>query len=63
MCLSTVYKGNTADPENKLAEYVACIDIEDGAIRFTDVIGEALAVRGSLTHIDLAKGIIFVDQA
>ena len=61
MCLSTVYRGNAANPENKIAEYVTRIDTEeDGSIILTDITGNELAFTGALKRIDLISNNIFV---
>ncbi len=61
MCLSTVYKGNAADAENLLAEYVTSVESDDGTIRLTDITGEEITVRGVLRHIDLIANRIYID--
>ena len=62
MCLSTVYRGNAADPENKIAEYVTRVDTdEDGSIILTDITGNELAFSGALKRIDLISNNIFID--
>ena len=60
MCLSTVYKGETPDPENMLAEYVTNLEISGGSIRLTDVTGDETHIRGALRHIDLISNRIFI---
>ena len=62
MCLSTVYKGTEASPENKLAEYVTRVDTEtDGSIHLADITGAEFTFSGSLRHIDLISNHIFID--
>jgi predicted RNA-binding protein len=62
MCLSTVYKGNTADA-NKLLEYVTNIDVnaETGSLRLYDITGDVKDIQGKLQSVDLIKNIILVD--
>ena len=60
MCLSTVYRGTSPDPENKLAEYVVGVDIKGANIHLTSITGEELDLRGAISHIDLVSGKIFL---
>jgi len=61
MCLSTVYKGNTPDPENMLAESITGVKASDGEIHLTDITGEEFIFRGSLRSVDLIDDRIFID--
>ncbi len=61
MCLSTAYKGGTADAQNLLAEYVTGVEAVDGTIRLTDITGEEISVRGALRSIDLIANRIYID--
>jgi predicted RNA-binding protein len=62
MCLSTIYKGTDATPENMLAEYVTSIEAKEGVLRLTDITGEELTITGALRHIDLISNHIFIEK-
>lgn len=59
MCLSTVYK-NSAEMSNMLAKNVADIQLKDGQVIFTDIMGIRTVFDGSLEKIDLTDNIIIV---
>ena len=54
MCLSTVYR--SSDPDSIVMEYVSKIDVKDGRITLTDVMGEEKTIEGALEMIDLTGG-------
>ncbi len=59
MCLSNVYKNNT-EMSNLLAKNVADIQLKDGQIIFTDIMGIRTVFDGTLEKIDLTDNIIIV---
>ena len=61
MCLSTVYEIRDGS-ESLVREYVSAINLDDGVITLTDIMGEEIAVNGNLKSIDLAKNIIIIQQ-
>jgi predicted RNA-binding protein len=60
MCLSTVYKGTSVDPEQLVSEYVTEVEVVDGALRIYDITGNILDVPGTLQKVDLIKSTIFI---
>ncbi|MDR3363578.1 MAG: CooT family nickel-binding protein [Clostridiales Family XIII bacterium] len=62
MCLSTVYKGNAVSDDNKLAEYVTNIELdeESGSIRLYDITGDTYDFKGRLRAVDLVKNVAFL---
>ena len=62
MCLSTVYKGNEPIDENKLAEYVTTVETYGDSLKFMDITGEELCLKGKVSRIDLISGKIFIEQ-
>lgn len=61
MCLSNVYK-DKRDDANLLAKNVADIQIRDGQIYFTDIMGVRTAFNGHLEQIDLTENYIIVKE-
>lgn len=59
MCLSNVYKNEVSD-QNLIARNVADIQMKDGQIYFTDIMGVRTAFDGSLEKIDLTENFIIV---
>lgn len=59
MCLSTVFEARGGQ-ENKLAEYVSSIQVGDGTVTLTDIMGQETTVTGVITAIDLVKNIILI---
>ncbi len=59
MCLSNVYR-NSNDSENLLARNVADIQIQEGKVIFTDIMGVRRIFDGSLERIDLTENYIIV---
>lgn len=60
MCLSTVYK--IEDGEERLAcENVTSVDMDNGVIKLTDIMGNEVAITGILKNIDLVKNIIRIN--
>ena len=62
MCLSTVYSGKEPTDENKLAEYITTVETDGDSLRFIDITGEELCLKGKVTRIDLITGKIFIAQ-
>lgn len=61
MCLSNVYK-DKRDDANLLARNVADIQIRDGQIYLTDIMGVRTAFNGHLEQIDLTENYIIVKE-
>jgi predicted RNA-binding protein len=59
MCLSTVYEANR--PGEPLAEYVTGVQVNGDEITLTDITGNDVFARGSITKIDLVKNVIMID--
>ena len=62
MCLSTAYKNDKKD-DAILARYVSKIDVKDGAVVLTDVMGTETEVPGTLSFIDLTGGTVIIKVA
>ena len=61
MCLSTVYKNNTA-PESILMKNVMRIECKDGAIVLTDLMDRTVAIDGTLEYANLVEGVVLVKE-
>ena len=59
MCLSNVYLVD-GDAEKLVCEYASSVRVEGSQIRLTDVIGQEIAVTGTILSIDLIKNEIKV---
>ena len=59
MCLSTVYN----EHREVLAKNVAAVTAENGQLVFSDILGRAVAVIGTIEKIDLTENEILVRQA
>ena len=59
MCLSTVYK-NTRTPEAIVMKNVMQIDVQDGTVILTDLMGHTAAVDGVLKQANLVDGYVVV---
>lgn len=62
MCLSTVYEVRDGS-ENKLCECVSSIEVGDGNVTMTDIMGQETVVKGTIVNIDLVKNIILIKAA
>lgn len=59
MCLATVYaKKESEAPDTVLLDKVQFIDVEGDELAMTNLFGEVVRIRGSLTSIDLNSSII-----
>ena len=61
MCLSTVYKNDTA-PESVLMKNVMRIECKDGAIVLTDLMDRTVAIEGTLEYANLVEGVVLVKE-
>ena len=61
MCLSTVYKNNTA-PESILMKNVMRIECKDGCVILTDLMERSVAVEGELVSANLVDGFVIVKE-
>lgn len=62
MCLSTVYKNNTA-PESILMKNVMRIECKDGVVVLTDLMDRTVAIEGTLEYANLVEGVVLVKEA
>ena len=62
MCLSTVYKNNTA-PESILMKNVMRIECKDGTVVLTDLMDRTVAIEGTLEMANLVDGIAIIKEA
>ena len=61
MCLSTVYKNNTA-PESILMKNVMRIECKEGAVVLTDLMDRTVAIEGTLEYANLVEGVVLVKE-
>ena len=61
MCLSTVYKNNTA-PESILMKNVMRIECKDGCVLCTDLMERTVAIEGTLECANLVDGYVIVKE-
>ena len=61
MCLSTVYKVKN-DEKEKICEYVSNVENKDGTFIFTDIMGTATTVKGTLRSMDFVKNEILIEE-
>lgn len=61
MCLSTAYR-NTKTPEAIFMKNVMEIQIKDGVILLTDLLGNEIAVEGTLQEANLVEGFVLIQE-
>lgn len=61
MCLSTAYR-NTKTPEAIFMKNVMEIQIKDGVILLTDLLGNEMAVAGTLQEANLVEGFVLIQE-
>lgn len=61
MCLSTAYR-NTKTPEAIFMKNVMEIQIKDGVILLTDLLGNEMAVEGTLQEANLVEGFVLSQE-
>ena len=61
MCLSTVYKVKGNEQE-KICEYISKVENKGDGFVFTDVMGEEIAVKGTLKSMDFVKNVILLEE-
>lgn len=61
MCLSTAYR-NTKMPEAIFMKNVMEIQIKDGVILLTDLLGNEMAVEGTLQEANLVEGFVLIQE-
>lgn len=60
MCLSAVYE--IRDGAKRLVcEHVSAVDVRDGSVVATDIMGEEIVITGTLRSIDLVKNVIMIE--
>ena len=59
MCLSTAYKSN--DPDCVIMEYVSRLEVSDGKVTLTDVLGDQKTIEGTIVMADLTGGVVKID--
>ena len=59
MCLATAY--STSDPNSVILEYVSKVEVEDGKVILTAVLGDRKIVEGTLAMADLTGGIVKIN--
>jgi predicted RNA-binding protein len=58
MCLATAY---STENESVILEYVSKIEVRDGKIVLTDVLGEQKTIEGTLEMADLTGGVVKIN--
>ena len=61
MCLSTAYR-NANTPEAIFMKNVMEIQIKDGVILLTDLLGNETAVEGTLQEANLVEGFVLIQE-
>lgn len=61
MCLSTAYR-NAKAPEAIFMKNVMEIQIKDGVILLTDLLGNETAVEGTLQEANLVEGFVLIQE-
>lgn len=61
MCLSTAYR-NTKTPEAIFMKNVMEIQIKDDVILLTDLLGNEMAVEGTLQEANLVEGFVLIQE-
>lgn len=61
MCLSTAYR-NTKTPEAIFMKNVMEIQIKDGVILLADLLGNEMAVEGTLQEANLVEGFVLIQE-
>lgn len=61
MCLSTAYR-NAKTPEAIFMKNVMEIQIKDGVILLTDLLGNETAVEGTLQEANLVEGFVLIQE-
>ena len=61
MCLSTAYR-NTKTPEAIFMKNVMEIQIKDGVILLTDLLGNEMAVEGTLQEANLVEEFVLIQE-
>ncbi len=59
MCLATAYR--TSEPDSVILEYVSKIEVQDGKIILTDVLGDQKTIEGTLAMADLTGGVVRIN--
>ena len=62
MCLSTVYRNQTA-LENIIMKNVMTIECKDGCVILTDLMERQVAIEGTLERANLVDGIAIIKEA
>ena len=60
MCLSAVYEVRDGS-ETLVCEHTTAINVDNGIITLTDIMGEEIIVTGTLKSIDLVKNVIIME--
>lgn len=61
MCLSTAYR-NAKTPEAIFMKNVMEIQIKDDVILLTDLLGNEMAVEGTLQEANLVEGFVLIQE-
>jgi len=61
MCLSTVYNEEKRD-DRILAKHVSRIDVENGVVTLTDIMGTETKIEGAIAFADLTGGTVIIRQ-
>ncbi|MEA4895533.1 MAG: CooT family nickel-binding protein [Oscillospiraceae bacterium] len=61
MCLSTAYAVGSGS-EKFIADRITNVDVEDGKVRLTTLLGTQTLVDGLLKSVDLNKNVIYIEE-
>ena len=60
MCIATIYEKKSGGNEQVLQEVVS-MDIEDGNVNLTTILGEKQTLTGSIKHVDFLKHTVVIE--
>lgn len=55
MCIATVYSESSSGDQNVVMEDVVSLDLSNGAVIVTSLLGETRTVPAAIKHIDFVK--------
>lgn len=60
MCIATIYEAKSEGNEQVLEEVVS-LDIQDGNINLTTILGEKQTLTGIVKHVDFLKHTVLIE--
>ena len=62
MCLSTVYMEKNGE-RTRLADCVTGVDVTDGTVTITDLLGASTVIKGIIKSVDLVANTLILTEA